>query len=188
VHLRGTFLVSRAAARYWESEPGLDPRLVNTASGSGLFGGPRQASYAAAKAGVVALTLVCARELSRYGVLTNALAPVARTRATLGVPSLAAALGDPGVGFDPGDPANVAPVVAYLCSSRCRLNGAVLQAAGSDVGLFQGWSLGQQLRAEGRWSTTALAEAVDEAGWAREPADLLSVAVTLDELLQGALP
>lgn len=86
VHLRGHFLPLKHAAAYWraEAKAGRTPvaRVINTSSGAGLLGSVGQSNYAAAKAGIVALTLVAAAELGRYGVHVNALAPAARTRMT----------------------------------------------------------------------------------------------------------
>ncbi len=86
VHLRGHFLPLKHAAAHWraESKAGRTPvaRVINTSSGAGLLGSVGQVNYAAAKAGIVALTLVAAAELGRYGVHVNALAPAARTRMT----------------------------------------------------------------------------------------------------------
>ena len=84
VHLKGHFCPSRHAAAYWreQSKAGeqVDARIINTASPSGLYGNVGQANYGAAKAGIAALTMVSALELSRYGVTVNCLAPTAITR------------------------------------------------------------------------------------------------------------
>ncbi|MFD8946567.1 SDR family NAD(P)-dependent oxidoreductase, partial [Streptomyces californicus] len=86
VHLKGHFLPLRHAAAHWraEAKAGRPPaaRVINTSSGAGLLGSVGQSNYAAAKAGIVALTLVAAAELGRYGIQVNALAPAARTRMT----------------------------------------------------------------------------------------------------------
>ena len=86
VHLKGHFAVSRFAAEHWRERAkageAVDARIVNTSSGAGLHGSVGQAAYSAAKAGIAALTLVQAAELSRYGVTANAIAPSARTRMT----------------------------------------------------------------------------------------------------------
>ena len=64
VHLKGTFAVSRWAAIYWRDRSKADRKqaraIVNTTSGSGLFGNAGQANYASAKMGIAALTIVCA--------------------------------------------------------------------------------------------------------------------------------
>ena len=63
-------------------EEGVTGRIINTASESGLYGLAGQINYAAAKAGIASMTIVLARELSKYGVTVNAIAPRARTRMT----------------------------------------------------------------------------------------------------------
>src|SRR6476620_6982252 len=84
VHLKGTFAPSRWAAAYWREKAkageALDNRIINTSSVSGIYGNPGQTNYGAAKAGIAAFTQIAARELIRYGVTVNAVAPVALTR------------------------------------------------------------------------------------------------------------
>ena len=79
VHLKGTFAPSRWAAAYWREQAKggatLDNRIINTSSASGLYGNPGQTNYGAAKAGIAAFTQIAARELGRYGVTVNAIAP-----------------------------------------------------------------------------------------------------------------
>ncbi|MDP3893358.1 SDR family oxidoreductase, partial [Nocardioides sp.] len=150
VHLRGMFLTSKAAGLYWrdQSKAGADVsgRIINTSSGSGLFGNFGQANYAAAKAGIASLTIVSAMELERYGVTVNAIAPVAKTRLTAGAgmdPNLAA-------GFDPYDPQHVAPLVLWLGSREAgEVTGRVFTVVGGFVGVVEGWNLGPQLLEEG---------------------------------------
>ena len=83
VHLKGTFNTVRHASAYWRAEKDGDYRLINFTSGSALFGAPGQPNYAAAKMGIVGLTLSCANSLARYGVRSNAVSPVAGTRMTI---------------------------------------------------------------------------------------------------------
>ena len=82
VHLKGTFNTTRHAAAYWRENRGGQYRLINFTSGSGLWGAPGQPNYAAAKLGIVGLTLSCANALHGYGVTSNCIAPVASTRMT----------------------------------------------------------------------------------------------------------
>ena len=100
VHLKGTFAPTHHAANYWrtESKEGRqrDARVINTSSGSGLFGNIGQSNYGAAKAGIASFSIIVARELSRIGVTVNALAPRATTRMTEG---LAEALEQPRSGI-----------------------------------------------------------------------------------------
>ncbi len=86
VHLKGHFLPTRHVTAYWRERAKAGetiPRaVVNTTSTSGLIGNPGQSNYGAAKAGIAAFTVIAARELDRYGVRVNAVAPAARTRMT----------------------------------------------------------------------------------------------------------
>src|SRR3954447_25715594 len=116
VHLKGHFAPTRHASEYWRAqskagEP-VDARVVNTSSGAGLMGSVGQGAYAAAKAGIAALTLVEAAEMVRYGVPANAIAPAARTRTTEDV--FADRMQAPDAGFDVNDPANISPLVVWL--------------------------------------------------------------------------
>ncbi len=86
VHLKGTFAPARHAAAYWRerSKAGdeVDGRIINTSSPSGIYGNVGQTNYGAAKAGIAAFTIIAAKELARYGVTVNAIAPAALTRMT----------------------------------------------------------------------------------------------------------
>jgi NAD(P)-dependent dehydrogenase (short-subunit alcohol dehydrogenase family) len=138
IHLRGHFLLSRNAAAYWrakhkETGEQVYGRVVNTASEASLGGSPGQANYAAAKAGITALTLSTARGLGRMGVRANAIAPRARTAMT------AAVFGEDtsGKAVDPYSPAHVAPLVAYLASPAAdRINGQLFVVYGGMVALI----------------------------------------------------
>ncbi len=86
VHLKGTFAPTRHAAEYWREQTKagktVDARVICTSSTSGIFGNPGQANYGAAKAGIASFAIIASRELGRYGVTVNAIAPAARTRMT----------------------------------------------------------------------------------------------------------
>lgn len=72
VHLRGSFLMTRAAQKYMvEAKYG---RIVNTSSSSAL-GNRGQANYSAAKAGLQGFTKTLAKELGQFGITANAVAP-----------------------------------------------------------------------------------------------------------------
>jgi NAD(P)-dependent dehydrogenase (short-subunit alcohol dehydrogenase family) len=169
VHLKGTFNVLRFAAQRFRDEAKAGrsrPRnIVNTSSGSGLHGQPGQTNYAAAKAGVAAMTMVAAKELGRYGVQVNGIAPVARTRLTLATPGLGdlvQAPEDPAA-FDVWDPANISPLVAYLASTACRFNGQVLTVHGDKVGLYRGWTVEDGVdNGQERWTVEGLATAMEK--------------------------
>jgi NAD(P)-dependent dehydrogenase (short-subunit alcohol dehydrogenase family) len=163
VHLRGHFLPTRAAARYWreQSKAGasLQPSLINTTSTSGLFSNPGQANYGAAKTGIATLTMIAQRELGRYGVKANAIAPAARTRLTLATPGISDAITKtPEEGFDPMDPANVSPFVAYLATATCPIQGRVFFVAGGAIHLFQPFAIIDSITKDGRWTVAELQE------------------------------
>jgi len=175
VHLRGHFCMSRAAAGYWRerSAHNSQPRasIINTTSGSGLFGNPGQANYAAAKAGIAGLTMVAARELSRYGVRVNAISPQARTAMTLGAAQFAELVSTPDDSrFDHWHPANIAPVVVWLARPECAATGQVYEVHGSIVRRYEPWPITHEVRAEGRWTADALMAATQ--AWPDEPVDL----------------
>ncbi|WP_149183972.1 SDR family oxidoreductase [Streptomyces sp. TRM49041] len=145
VHLKGHFLPLKQAAAHWraESKAGRTPRarVVNTTSGAGLLGSVGQANYAAAKAGIVALTLVAAAELAPYGVHVNALAPAARTRMT--EHTFAATMAAPPGGFDAMAPENVSPLVVWLGSAAGPgVTGRVFEAEGGRITVMDGWRRG----------------------------------------------
>ena len=114
VHLKGTFCTSRWAAAYWRERTKAgranDARIINTSSGSGLYGNPGQANYGAAKAGIASMTIIASRELARYGVTVNAIAPAARTRMTENLRPGSGDIPPPEV-FDARHPDNIAPLV-----------------------------------------------------------------------------
>jgi NAD(P)-dependent dehydrogenase (short-subunit alcohol dehydrogenase family) len=162
VHLRGHFMPLRAAARYWreQSKAGreLRPSVINTTSTSGLYNNPGQANYGAAKTGIATLTIIAQRELQRYGVKVNAIAPAARTRLTLATPGISESiLRAPDEGFDAMDPANVSPFVAYLAMADCPIQGRVFFIAGSGVHLFQPFALIDSVTKDGKWTVEELA-------------------------------
>lgn len=144
VHLKGTFTLTRHACEYWRAEHKagrpVSGRIVNTTSGAGLAGNVGQAGYSAAKAGIIALTQVTAMEGSRYGVTANAISPIAATRM---MASAGIATSDID-GWDPLDPANASPVVAWLCSEASGwITGQVLRIDGSRLIAMEAWSTGR---------------------------------------------
>jgi hypothetical protein len=163
VHLRGHFCLANLLARRWRDAAkagrAVDARIINTSSGAGLQGSVGQSNYAAAKAGIAALTLVQAAELGRYGITANALAPAARTGMTEQV--FAAMMKAPEGGFDYYDPANVAPLVVWLGSAdSAQVNGRMFEAAGGMVSLADGWRTGPKADKGGRWQPAEVGAAV----------------------------
>ena len=171
VHLKGTYQPSHVAAQYWRDlakagEP-VDGRIVSTSSGSGLFGNPGQANYAAAKAGIVGFTLVAAKELARYGVTANAIAPAGRTRMTIPL----------GLGADRdedlyhwSDPENVAPLVVWLGSAASAgVTGQVFEVMGGRIGVIEGFRRGPFVQQEDRWDPAQLGPIVADLVARSEP-------------------
>src|SRR3954463_270925 len=129
VHLKGHFAPTRWAAAYWreQTKAGIEkPRnVVHTSSTSGLLSHPGQTNSGPAKSGIATFSQICAKELTRYGVKSNCIAPAARTRLTEATPGLGEIVKPPDDGeqFDIWDPANISPLVAYLASADCAFNG-----------------------------------------------------------------
>jgi len=165
VHLKGHFCISSHAVHYWRdrSKQGekVDARIVNTSSGAGLNGSVGQSNYAAAKGGIASLTLNQAAELRRYGVTANALAPAARTGMTEDV--FADMMRKPDDGFDFYDPANVAPIVVWLCSEESSsISGRVFEVAGGKISIADGWRTTAGVDKGARWEPAEISAAMDE--------------------------
>jgi len=153
VHLKGHFAPTRHAAAYWRerSKAGEEVRgrVINTSSPSGVFGNVGQANYGAAKGAIASFTLIAAQELARYGVTVNCLAPSARTRMT---EETFGELSAPDEGFDPLDPANIAPVVVALCASEAQdVTGQCFFIWGGAVNVLRPWDAGDAIARDGRW-------------------------------------
>jgi NAD(P)-dependent dehydrogenase (short-subunit alcohol dehydrogenase family) len=178
VHLKGAFAPVRHAAAYWreQSKAGkpVNARIVNTSSPSGVFGNAGQTNYGAAKAGIAAFTIILGLELGRYGVLSNAIAPVARTRMT---ENLGMGPAPDGATFDALDPANISPLVCWLGSNENEnVSGRVFLVDGDRVSVAEGWRRGPTARNDGmRWEPSQLTKVVpDLVAQAAEPSNMFS--------------
>ena len=163
VHLKGHFCLANTLVRRWRDQVKagvkVDARIINTSSGAGLQGSVGQSNYAAAKGGIATLTLVQAAELARYGITANALAPAARTGMTEKV--FADMMKAPEGGFDHYDPANVAPLVVWLCSPLSGgVTGKVFEVEGGKISIADGWRTGKVHDNKARWEPEELGRTV----------------------------
>ncbi len=148
VHLKGHFCITSHAVHYWrgKSKEGgeVNGRIINTTSGAGLQGSIGQSNYAAAKAGIAALTLNQAAELARYGVTANAIAPAARTDLTTQVEEFAQRMAPPEEGFDYYAPENISSIVVWLASvESSHVSGRIFECEGGKLNICDGWRSGE---------------------------------------------
>lgn len=141
VHLKGTFLPMHYAGNYWrlQSKAGkpVDARVINTTSHSGLFGNIGQANYAAAKAGIVGMSIVSAREFQRYGATVNAIAPRANTRLTEGLANWTEEQ------VERRNPIWTAALVTWLASADSKgISGRVFESWGYGYTVAEAWQHG----------------------------------------------
>jgi NAD(P)-dependent dehydrogenase (short-subunit alcohol dehydrogenase family) len=173
VHLRGHFLPTKWAASYWrelaKAGTPVKASIINTTSTSGLLSNSGQTNYGAAKSGIATFTEICQKELSRYGVRCNAIAPAARTRLTATIPGseqreAERAESAEASGFDKFDAGNISPFVAYLATEDCPLAGKVFFVFGGAVHLFQPWTMVDKIETDHRWTIAELQQAADKWG------------------------
>ena len=168
VHLKGHFCIASHAVHYWrdESKAGkkVDARIINTTSGAGLQGSIGQSNYAAAKAGIAALTLNQAAELGRYGITANAIAPAARTGMTTAVEAMATRMAAPTDGsFDYWAPENVSSVLAWLASAEAaQVTGRVFEAEGGKISIADGWRTTAGVDKGAHWAPQEVGTAMKE--------------------------
>ncbi len=171
VHLKGHFTTIRAAAPIMRDQG--YGRIVNFTSMAGLRGTSGQANYASAKAGITGLTRAVARDLGRYGVTCNAVAPAALTRMVAQVPAEAlekrakAGIAAPRR-IDAADlalrtPEHITPMVVYLCSEDAwNVNGNIFFVSGGEVSILHQPMPWRTIVKNGMWEFSELARYVPE--------------------------
>ncbi|SDT51256.1 SDR family NAD(P)-dependent oxidoreductase [Actinoplanes derwentensis] len=161
VHLRGHFVTTRFATAWWrdrskEAGGPVYARIVNTASEAFLLGSAGQPNYAAAKGGIVSLTLATARGCLRHGVRVNAICPRARTAMT------GELMGPAPSGPDPLSPSHVAPLVVHLAGpAGALITGEVFVVHGDMVAVMGPPTVRAVFHATaGHWTATELDDAL----------------------------
>ena len=145
VHLKGTFAPTRHAVGYWREQTKLNSepfhaRVINTSSVSGIYGNIGQTNYGAAKAAIAAFTVIASREVGRYGITVNAIAPIANTRLTENLREYTEEE------IRRRDPKWIAPVVVWLASTQSGdINGRVIEAGNGIVAIAEGWHRGPMI-------------------------------------------
>jgi NAD(P)-dependent dehydrogenase (short-subunit alcohol dehydrogenase family) len=143
VHLKGTFCPARHAAAHWRAHSkagaAVDARIINTTSVSGIYGNPGQTNYGAAKMGIAAFTIIAARELGRYGITVNAIAPGALTRLTEPLREGEISEED----RESQSPRWIAPIATWLASTESSgVTGRVFEASGDMLAIAESWHRG----------------------------------------------
>jgi NAD(P)-dependent dehydrogenase (short-subunit alcohol dehydrogenase family) len=197
VHLKGTFACTHHAAQHWRSEheagrPGRYA-IINTASTSGilptLVGG---SAYSSAKGGVAVFSVISSLELAEYGVRVNAVSPNAYTQ-------LSASMRgrhewretDAYEGFDPQDPGNPAPLVAWLASDEAdHVSGQMFWIGGDTIRHVDGWRVTAEIRnTAGRWDVWQIGEALNTIVFrCRAPRMAWQAAVELGDPIRASWP
>ena len=168
VHLKGHFCISSHAVHYWRDQAKagkeVKARIINTTSGAGLQGSIGQSNYAAAKAGIAALTLNQAAELGRYGITANAVAPAARTGMTTAVEAMATRMAKPEDGsFDYWAPENVSSLLAWLAAEEsAAISGRVFESEGGRISICDGWRSTPGVDKGDRWAPAEVGQAMDQ--------------------------
>ena len=145
VHLKGTFTVVKHACILFRQQR--SGRVITFSSQSGLVGNSGQANYGAAKSGIAGFTKVVAKDMGRYGVTANSIAPRATTRMIGAIPESAAEIrarggvaslsGEGDSELQDLDPDGIAPFVCYLASDHAaNINGQTFLVYGNTVSLM----------------------------------------------------
>jgi NAD(P)-dependent dehydrogenase (short-subunit alcohol dehydrogenase family) len=159
VHLKGTFTVVKHACIVFRQQR--SGRIITFSSTSGLYGNSGQANYGAAKDGIAGFTRVVSRDMGRYGVTANSVAPSASTRMTTSVPDasriLRSARGIAGGSELLGKAEDVAPFVTWLASEESvHVNGHVFHVTDGLVTLLNEPEPVRTITKDGRWTVEEL--------------------------------
>ncbi len=166
VHLKGHAAPTHHALAYWRDRAKagspLKASVVHTTSAGAFTGTFGQSNYAAAKAAVLALSRVVDLEGARHGVRSNCVSPAARTRLSLESGKDAETLFQirGADGFDPWNPANVSPLVAWLAEESCPASSQIFQVVGRRLFVLSLPPIVHTLENEGRWTPEALERAL----------------------------
>ena len=151
-HLKGTFTVFRAAAPHFKAQG--SGAFVAFTSGA-YAGSVAQANYSAAKGGIVSLARSVALGMNKYGVRSNVIAPVAKSRMSGNVP----------FGIEMGEPEDVAPMVGFLLSDLSEgITGQVYTANGGKIAVWNQPVEVREMRTDGRWTIEEIAGRIGEVG------------------------
>jgi len=148
-HLKGHFTVMRAAAPYMKEQK--SGAMIAFTSGA-YAGSVAQANYSAAKGGIVSLARSVAAGMHRYGVTSNVVAPVARTRMSMNVPTE----------LDMGEPEDVAPLVIFLLGDKAKhITGQVYTANGGKIAVWNQPVEVREMAKDGRWTPEEIEARID---------------------------
>ncbi|OBH25097.1 short-chain dehydrogenase [Mycobacterium sp. E342] len=144
VHLDGAFYVTRPVWKVMREQR--YGRVLNTCSAAGILGAERMSNYGAAKTALIGFTRVLAAEGAEHGIKVNAVAPIAYTRMLTHSLDAAGPQDDPaaqavlndlvGQYLQQLDPAQVAPVAAFLTHRDCPVSGEIYTAGAGHVARF----------------------------------------------------
>jgi NAD(P)-dependent dehydrogenase (short-subunit alcohol dehydrogenase family) len=166
VHLTGTFNCTRHASALMRQQK--SGRIISMASTSGLYGNSGQANYGAAKDGIAGFTRVISRDLGRYGITANAIAPAAATRMTQTVSDKTRQIrAERGTALPTGsstltlanmDPDDVAPFATYLASDAASdINGQIFVVMGGIISRLNDPAPARTITKIGRWTAEEIA-------------------------------
>jgi enoyl-[acyl-carrier-protein] reductase (NADH) len=147
--MKGHFTVFRAAAAVMRKQQ--SGSLIGFTSGA-FTASVAQANYSAAKGGIVSLARSVAAGMHRYGVTSNVIAPVARTRMSMNVPTE----------LDMGEPEDIAPLVIYLMGDKAKhITGQVYTANGGKIAVWNQPVEVREMSKDGRWTPEEIEARID---------------------------